>query len=1079
MRCKQCGSENPLATRFCGSCAAPLLKECAACGRESSAEFSFCGHCGARLDSVRSRDGAISDREHLPEPPDAERRQLSVVFCDLVESTAMSERLDPEDLRDLIATYRRICADIVRRCGGKIARYVGDGLLIYFGYPNAHDDDPRMAVRAALEIIKALREFPTQIAGNAGPELQAHIGIHTGLVVAGDLQSGTDREIYSIVGETPNIAARLQDMAEPHSVLISEATYALAKNHFICRDLGLRQFKGISKPQRVYMPVAEREKRSSRELFEFGELTPLEGRAHELALLKKCWERARDGEGQVVLVGGEPGIGKSRLIFALQHAIADEYPLLACSCSLYATDSAFMPLIELIQRQLQINTSDSAADKFAKLETGLARAGLQAADAIAAVAHLLSLPLPADREVPTVAPEIRREKTIETLLFWLLAQAGHRPLLLVVEDIHWADPSTLQLLTLMLRHVPTARLLLILTFRPDYQPTWKTHSYVTHVTLARLSKRECDAMVRNLVKQATLPDELIGQLIDRADGVPLFIEELIKTVVESHSADGYGGDTPRYGDTSIPATLRDSLMARLDRLNSVKLTAQIASTLGRDFSFELLQAASGFGESILVQTLTQLVEREILFQRGVPPRAHYSFKHALIQEAAYQSLLRAARRQYHCRAAQALVSQFVTVAERQPELIAEHFFLGGEIESAVTYWRTAGDRARARFANVEAVANFKKALAQLANLPPSPDSARRELELLNAIGTSLTAVAGYAAPEAEHIFERARGLCQTVGDTPQLYPTLRGLQSYYQVRGPLSSAREICEQLLRLARKSGEPSLLVEAQRALGWCLFCLGEMQAGKNALSEALARYRVEASYQNILTYGADAGVLGHVNLGWAEWCLGDADRAVQLSERAMQLAETVRHPLSTAYALCMSAAIQQGVDRPDAVEQLARKTLAIAAEHRFSYWNAWGSILLGWAVARKGALADGIMLLNEGLVAYRGTGAELFRPYALTLLADILGRADRPKEGLACIDEAIEQGASNNVRFFEAESIRIRAQLLAQNEGDLQAARDALKMAIACAEAQGARMFEVRARNDLARLEATGLVGQASSA
>jgi class 3 adenylate cyclase/tetratricopeptide (TPR) repeat protein len=1045
--------------RFCGSCAAPLSKECPACQGENPAEFLYCGFCGTKLPAENE---AALWPQNL-EKPDAERRQLSVVFCDLAGSTALSERLDPEDFRDVIAVYREICANVVQRCGGRIARYIGDGLLIYFGYPNAHDDDPKMAVRAALQIISGLRNLPAGLAGGV-TELQAHIGIHTGLVVAGDLRSGADREIYAIVGDTPNVAARLQGMAGPDMVFISDATHALVKQHFVCRDLGLHQLRGISKPVRIYAPVAERERLGAREVFEHQALTPLEGRASELAMLTQCWERAKMGRGQAVMISGDAGIGKSRLVFAFQNSIAGEYSFLATSCSPYSTDSAFMPVIDLLQRQLAFGPSDSTADKISKLESGLKQLKLPLSETLPLIALLLSLPFPDTYALPRSSPEAQREKTLEILLLWLLHQAERCPLVLLIEDLHWTDASTLQLITLLLNHVPTSSLLLVLTFRTEHQLHWKTHSYLTHITLSRLSESECDAMVNNLVKDTQLSPALKKQLVERADGVPLFIEELLKAVIESRAHAGDAAETV-LDPASIPTTLRDSLMARLDRLNSVKLTVQIASTLGREFSFALLQAVAGLRDAELIQTLSQLVAREILFQRGVPPRASYSFKHALIQEAAYQSLLRTVRRHYHVRAATALVEQFAEIAERQPELVAEHYNLGGEIESAIFYWQAAGERALTRFANVEAITHFKKALAQVTTLPESEDRARRELNLLTNIGNALTAINGYAASEAEHIFARARALCQTVDDAPQLHKTLRGLQSYYQVRGPLRTAREIGEQLFRLTERSDDPSLWIEARRALGWCLFCLGEMRAGRDALTEAVDRYNADPSYRSI-SPGSDAGVLGNVNLAWAEWCLGDTQQAIRRSQDAIRLAEKVGHPLSLSYALCMSAAIRQGMRQPDAADELARKTLALAAENGFSYWKAWGSIILGWAMAQRGAYDEGRKLLIDGLAAYRATGAELFRPYGLTLLAEIHGQAGRAKEGLACIREAIEHSAAHDVHFFDAETFRIQAGLLSQDK-DLSRPVEALERAVEIAVAQGAKTLEARARDDLAAL------------
>jgi class 3 adenylate cyclase/predicted ATPase len=1069
MQCPTCGFENALSMRFCGKCAAPITKACPECQYKNPVEFSYCGHCGARLTDAEPSESCMLPEANLGKP-DAERRQLTVMFCDLVGSTALSQRLDPEDLRDLIAAFRQICAKVVRRCGGRIARYGGDNLIIYFGYPNAHDDDPRMAGRAALQIVKTLRECATEWIGRVGVELQAHIGIHTGLVVAGDLRSGADREVYSIVGETPNVAARLQQMAEPATILISGTTYELIKHQFVCRDIGERQVKGISRPLRVYAALAERALHNSQEAFETGDLTPLEGRKQELALLAQCWERVRDGMGQAALISGDPGIGKSRLVYAFQTSVTDEHSFFACNCSPHSSNSAFLPIIDLLHRQLGFVASDSAAERVAKLEASLNLSRLPVRETLPPIASLLALPLPDNYALPDVSSEAWREKTIEVMLIWLHRQTELRPVIVVVEDIHWADASTLHVITLLLDQVPTARLLLLLTFRPDFHPTWGIHSYVTHVTLSRLSSRDAGAMIDNLSRGTELPPRVREQLAERADGVPLFVEELTKTILESNMLDisPDGNISGALKEASIPATLRDSLMARLDRLNTVKLTLQIAATLGREFSFELLQAVASLTDVDLREALTQLVEREFLFQRGIPPRSSYSFKHALIQEAAYQSLLRASRRQYHLRAAEVVIARFPESAQRQPELIAEHFSLAGAPQRATTYWQLAGEQALTRYANIEAVAHFKKALIQIESLSPSHEREQQEVALLTALGTALTAIKGYGATEAKHIYAQAHALCHTIGDTPQLYPALRGLQSYYQVRGPLESAREIGEQLLRLAERSNDRSLLVEAKRALGWCLFCLGELQAGKEQLEAALNRYDTVASHRNIRAYGSDAGVLGLVNLAWLEWCLGNADRAVESSREAIRLGQVLAHPLSLTYALCMSAAVHQGLRQSELTEELAMNAVTIATENGFSYWIAWGTILRGWAIADKGNVEEGIAQLNEGLAAYRATGAELFRPYSLALLAETYGNAAKPNEGLECIDDAIANGRANNVHFLDAEFFRIKAALLSQNGSEPQHIIEELERAVRTASRQGAKMLELRARSDLAELQ-----------
>ncbi|RWA76455.1 adenylate/guanylate cyclase domain-containing protein [Mesorhizobium sp.] len=1037
-----------------------LHMRCPRCRFENGVGMRFCGNCGAPLTNVPS---PLSDAATLAS---AERRQITVVFCDIVGSTALSEQLDPEDLRDLFATYRSTCDEVVRHCGGWIASYFGDGLLIYFGYPGAGDDDPVMAVRAAIEIISRFQQRSAEMVDCAGASLQVRIGIHTGLVVAGDLPSGSEREIYSIVGETPNLAARLQALAAPQTVLISDATYALVKHRFECRALGERHVKGISRPIRVYVPLVE-SAFTWQDAFEVRNLTPLVGRTRELAHLREGWERVLQGKGQVALICGDPGFGKSRLVHAFHASIADEHSMLACNCMPHSSDSAFLPIIDLLHRHLAITSSDGAAEKLAKLETSLKQSPFRVEEALPLIASLLSLPTPAGLDTTNLLPRRRRERTIEILLAWLLRETERRPVILVVEDLHWADPSTLDVIKQLLQLVPTAKLFLLLTFRKEFVQPWVDPSYAMRFTLSRLSSGDTNEIIANLTKGTELSPALLSQLIERADGVPLFVEELTKTVIESAQATESAATPALLDETAIPVTLRDSLMARLDRLNSIKATAQIAATLGREFPFELLKAVTLASETELLSALSQLVDRQILLQRGIPPQASYSFKHALIQEAAYQSLLRSSRRRYHLRAAEALVDQFPDFAERQPELIAGHLNLAGDTERAINYWQTAGERALSRYTNLEAEAHFRKALAAIMSLPSSRQRQQQEASLLIGLGTALTAIRGWAASEAEHIYARARLLCQTIGDTPQLAAALRGLQSYYQVRGPVQAAREIGEQLLEVADRGNDRSIRVEARRALGWCLFCLGEFTASRKQLEAAIGDYDPALSPRNVVAYGSDAGVAGLANLAWLEWCVGNSECAVERSREAIRLAETLAHPLSLTYALCMSAAVHQGLRQPEIAEELATSTVAIATENNLLYWMSWGTILRGWAVAEQGSTDAGINILNQGIEAYAATGAELFRGYALGLLADACGKAGKPSEGLRHINQAVVSSTAVNVHFFDAELYRIKAALLLQSGSAPKAATEALERAVETARSQGAKMLELRALNELVQL------------
>ena len=615
-----------------------------------------------------------------PGPVPGERRQLTVMFCDLVGSTALSGQLDPEELREVVRAYQAMCAEVIGSFEGHLAKYLGDGLLVYFGYPVAHEDDAPRAVRAGLGIVGAIHELPLANIRLQHP-IQVRIGIHTGLVVAGEMGAGDAREPLAIIGETPNVAARLQEVAAPNTVVISAATQRLVQGFFTCQDLGLRTLKGVSAPLAVYRVLGESGVRSRLEVAAAAGLTPLVGREEEVGLLLQRWEQAKEGTGQVVSLSGEPGIGKSRLVRVLKERVAEEVQTwLECRCSPYYQNTALYPLIDLLQRVLRFQKEDTPEEKLCKLEVGVrgqwkgqAEAASLQVETILLFASLLSLPLPEGRYSPlTLTPQRQKQKTLEALLAWLLAEAARQPLPFILEDLHWADPSTLEFLSLLTDQVPTARVLTVLAFRPEFIPTWTPRSHMSQITLMRLPRKQAEVMVEKVAGGKGLPPDVVQQIVAKTDGVPLFVEELTKMVVESVESIGSVGLPSRMPlqAIAIPATLQDSLMARLDRLGTAKEVAQLGATLGREFSYELIRAVSPVGEATLQQALARLVAAEVLYRRGLQPQARYLFKHALIQDAAYQSLLKSTRQQYHRQIAQVLEEQFAEIKETQPEALA-------------------------------------------------------------------------------------------------------------------------------------------------------------------------------------------------------------------------------------------------------------------------------------------------------------------------------------------------------------------------------------------------------------------------
>ena len=701
----------------------------------------------------------------VPPPPEAERRQLTILFCDLVGSTALSRQLDPEDYRAAVRAYQAACAPVIERFDGHIAQYLGDGLLVYFGYPLAHEDDAQRAVRAGLAMVEAMGALTTRLEQQQGVRLAVRVGIHTGPVVVGEMGAGGRREQLAL-GETPNIAARLESLAAPNTVVISAALHQLVQGYFVCDDLGAHALKGVDTPFQVYRVLGESGAQSRLDVPSPRGLTPLVGREAEVTLLLDRWAQVKDGLGQVVLLSGEAGIGKSRLVQVLKDHLAGEpHTRLECRCSPYHTNSALYPVIDLWQRVLRFETAEAPADKLHKLEQMLAQYRLPLAETVPLFAALLSLP---DDRYPALAltPQQQKQKTLEALLALLVARAAQEPLLLIVEDLHWVDPSTLEFLSLLVDQGPTARMLTLCTFRPQFTPPWPPRAHIAQLTLTRLPRPQVGRMVTAVAGGKALPAEVVQQIVTKSDGVPLFVEEMTKLVLASgllrEHEDHYALTGP-LPPLAIPATLQDALMARLDQLASAKAVAQLGATLGREFTYELLRAVAPMDELELWRGLVQLVQAEVLYQRGALPQATYLFKHALIQEAAYQSLLKSTRQQYHQRIAQVLAAQFPETTATQPELLAQHYTEAGLQAQALPYWHQAGQRAIARSAYAEARQHLTTGLEVLATVPETPARHQHELDLLTALARVLGVTKGQAAPELEPVLTRAAALASAGG----------------------------------------------------------------------------------------------------------------------------------------------------------------------------------------------------------------------------------------------------------------------------------------------------------------------------
>jgi class 3 adenylate cyclase/predicted ATPase len=1003
---------------------------------------------------------------------DAERRQLTVMFCDLVDSTRLASQLDPEDYRTVVRAYQQICAAVIQPFDGHIAQYLGDGLLVYFGYPQAHEDDAQRAVRAGLSILDAMRALNARLAHDKGVRVAIRLGIHTGLVVVGIVGSG-DKQEQLALGDTPNIAARFQGLAVPDTLVISEATHRLVQGYFVCRDLGRHTVRGVDEPLAVYQVLQESAAQSRLEAAAARGLTPLVGREEEVGLLLRRWTQSQDGLGQVVLLSGEAGIGKSRLVEVLrEHAEREGCTRMTFRCSPYFQQSALYPVIEHLQRLLQFHRDDTPETKLTKLEQALQAYHFTLDEGVPLLAALLSVSLPEARYAPLdLSPQRQRQKTLEALLAWLLADAEHQPTLAVWEDLHWADPSTLEFLSLLIDQTPTARLLTLLTCRPEFRPPWSPRSYLTHLTLGRLGRAQVEAIIERITGGKELPVEVVQQIVTKTDGVPLFVEELTKTILESgllrECENRYELSRP-LPQLAIPATLHDSLMARLDRLATGKEVAQLAATLGRTFPYELLRAVSPLDEDTLQQALVRLRDAELLYQRGVPPQATYVFKHALIQEAAYQSLLRSTRQQYHQRIAQVLTEHFPDTAETQPELLAHHYTEGGLGAPAVEYWQRAGERAIARSAYVEAISHLTRGLELLQAYPDIPEHSQRELALYTALGVPLQATKGWAAPEVGHAYTRARELCQQMGDTPQLFPVLRGLWRFYQVRGEVRTAHALAEQSLRLAQHIQEPFFLLVAHESLGTSLYQLGEIAAAHTHYERGLTFYTPQQHHALVLLYGTDPGVACLTRAAVAQWVLGYPDQALQRSREALTLARELSQPFSLMYALSWTIMVPQFRREGHTAQEWAEAIIALSHEQEFAQGIVWGKILQGWALAAHGQEDEGIAAMRQGLMDWRALGVLTGVSYVLTLLAEAHGARGQAEEGLRLLAEALAVVHETGERWHEVELYRVQGELLLrQATPDAAQAEACFQQALTIARRQQAKSWELRAAMSLSRL------------
>lgn len=1014
-----------------------------------------------------------------PHTSEAERRELTVMFSDLVDSTALSGQLEPEAYRDVLRAYQAVCGAMIQRFDGYIAQHLGDALLVYFGFPQAHEDDALRACHAALGMLEAMHTLNARLEQERGIRLAIRVGMHTGVTIVGEVGSAQKHELLAL-GEAPNVASRMQGMAQPNTVVISQATYRLVQGYFACEDLGVHTLKGVAAPQRVYRVLSASAARSRLEAAATRGFTPLVGREQEVGLLLARWAQARDGQGQVVLLSGEGGIGKSRLVQVLKdHVSAAPPTLLECRSSPYYQHTALYPITDLLQRTLRWQPDDTPAQRLEILARTLRQYTLPLDDTLPLFAALLSLPLPDDRALALPSsPQRQRQQTLEAIVAMLLEQAERQPVLFILEDLHWTDPSTLELLDFLIDQTPTAALLVLLTCRPTFQPPWGLRSHITPLALQRLQRTQIAQMAVHVADGKRLPDAVLEQIVAKTDGVPLFVEEMTKALLESgHLKEVHEQYelTQVLPSVAIPATLHDSLMARLDRLVTAKAVAQYAAVIGRQFTYALLQAVSDLDEATLQRELGRLVDAELVYQRGVIPQATYSFKHALVQDVAYASLLTSTRQQYHQRIAQVLEARFPEICETQPELLAHHYTEAGLSPQAIPYWQRAGQRAGQRSAHAEAIAHFSKGLELLQSLPDTSERARQELGMQVALGPALMNVRGQAAPEVEHAYARARALCQQIGDVQQVFPVLFGLFYHNLVGAQLPTARELAHQLLTLAQSAQDPALLLAAHRALGQNLAFMGDLRDARVHLEQAMALYNHQQHHTLALLYGQDLAVICRAWEGLVLWLLGYPEQALRMSDEACSMAQELDHPYSQAYALNWAVMLhlyrregQMAQARTESLVTLARAQEYMLYVASGAVWQGWMQIEAGHWSGRPARGATAIAHIRQGVADWLATGAGVFQPYYLALLSAACGKVGQPEDGVAVVTEALAVIDQTEERYYEAELHRLKGELhIALSVNQQTEAEACFHQALAIARRQQAKSLELRAATSLSRL------------
>jgi class 3 adenylate cyclase/tetratricopeptide (TPR) repeat protein len=1033
---------------------------------------------GHRRKILRAIADAAAQQSSVPSYPSsaaasdgAQRRQLTVMFCDLVGSTALSAKLDPEDMREVISTYQGCISETIGRHNGVIARYMGDGVLVYFGYPQAHEDDTEQAVHAALALLDAIPRLQSGI----GTSLQICIGIATGTVVVGDvLTTEAGVREHAVVGDTPNLAARLQSVAQPGSAVVCANTRRLTEGYFEYRELAASMLKGWAEPIHVWQVVRSTGVKNRFEAQHQTKIMPPLGRDEELEMLLRRWRTAKKGEGRAVLLTGEPGIGKSHIAVALNELLdKDPHTTLVYHCSSHHQNSTLFPYIGQLERAAGFERADSAAARITKLESTLAG---QNATAIALLANLLSLPADPRYPLPDAGAQKRKEETLAALSEQLDQLAKRQPILMIFEDVHWIDPTSLELLARTVERLPALRVLLLMTARPEFIPPWPGHAHVATLPLTRLSRRDGAALVERVTGGKTLPDEVLTQILVRTDGVPLFVEELTKAIIESGQLKERRGQyvlEHPLPSLAIPATLNASLMARLDRLASVRDVAQIGAVIGREFSYELLSAVAGLPRNKIDEALEQLVQSELIFRRGTVPQAIYTFKHALMRDAAYAGLLKSRRAQIHAALADVFEQKFTEIVKSQPETVAHHLTEAGLSDRATGYWLQAGKKAAERSAHIEAIAHLQRGLDLVRPMVAGAIKDRTELDFLFAMGPCLIATQGPASSDAVATFVRARELCEQLRDAPEFMQVMFWLTTASVMRGELPRARETIIPLLERAEARGDRPALLNATRGRAMILMFMGQIVEAGQMIERAFEIFNASSEDDRLAARaaGQDAGVADLALMSWTLWLLGKPDTAVKRIDDALQRADAIGHPHTQAYAYYYASVLYALRGQPDVARMHAERCIGLSETHGFRQWYGLSRAIKGICATLLNPSSTELDDVRAAIDEYRGAGYQLGITALYILLCPVLQLRGQHEIAMDFLDRGLSIVDVNCEKIFESELYRLKAQALRHvNTAEAAAHAEAvLDCALQTARAQQAKSLELRIVRDLAQIRA----------